>query len=322
MAYHTLTPHRVREHPLRRQRLLGHLSGAGLPPSHERRSSEQQPAHRMRRRSSPKPFKGGQLEASTTWREAMPAPDQAPPARSSRSSHVQTKAEQASPEPRTSRVKAEQAPPAAHSRRSSQPPAKADKASLANRRSKAEQASPERGRRSGQLPVKAEQASAGSRRRDKAGKASPVPRRRSARAQSQELPSESSEHELSPAQREFLRRQLSPGRKEPAHQRVKLEIDEQQRTRAHHDASHTASTSPEGDPHAAQHSKSPQPTKFEAALVEWERRRQLEEEVGKAATLAARRREADPGLRPGEIRSLCCQRVSPRRPRRPREPDP
>ena len=149
-----------------------------------------------------------------------------------------------------------------------------------------------------------------------------MPRRRSARAQPPVLPSESSEHELSPAQRQFLQRQLSPGRKEPAQQRVKSEVDEQQRTRAHHDASNTASTSPEGDPPASQRLKSPQPTKFEASLVEWERRRQLEEEVGKAATLAARRRAADPGLRPGEIRSLCCQRASPRRPRRPRDPDP
>ena len=191
-----------------------------------------------------------------------------------------------------------------------QPASRSGSFSPAIRRSKAEQASPERGRRSSQLSGKAEQAADGLRRRDKADQASSVPRRRSARAPVPKLPAESTERELSPAQKEFLRSQLSPGRKETTHKRVQ------------HDASHSASTSPEGEQHDAPRSKSPQPTKFEAAMVDWERRRRLEEEVGKAAALAAQRREADTGLRDGEIRSSCGQRASPRKPRRPRDSAP
>ena len=52
---------------------------------------------------------------------------------------------------------------------------------------------------------------------------------------------------------------------------------------------------------------------------DWERRRLQLEEVGRAEALAARRRAIDPGLRQGEARSHCLQRVSPRRPRTRRE---
>ena len=301
---------------------LGPPVGRPGPPSAQvGPSPASPPKKRRRKRPSPQPFKGGQHVASTSWRESQDTPDQAPPAHSSRSSHCQAQADQASPEPRSSRAKAEQAPPA-HSRRSSQPRVKADEASpVSRRRRKAEQASPERCRRTSQVQGKADQASAEPRRRDKAVKASSMPRRRSARDPSPGLPSQSSEHELSPG-KELPPTQVQPRTERSKKLRVKTEADEQQRTRAQPDASNTASTSPEGDPPASQRGKSPSPTKFEASLVEWERRRQLEEEVGRAETLAARRRLADPGLRPGEIRSHCCQRASPRRPRRPRDIEP
>ena len=74
--------------------------------------------------------------------------------------------------------------------------------------------------------------------------------------------------------------------------------------------SHSVSASPSQDA---------VPTEFEASLADWHRRRKLEEEVCKAESLAARRRAVDPGLRPGEIRSHCCQRASPRRSKRANE---
>ena len=53
--------------------------------------------------------------------------------------------------------------------------------------------------------------------------------------------------------------------------------------------------------------------------ADWERRRLQLEEVGRAEALAVRRRAVDPGLRQGEARSHCLQRVSPRRPRTRRD---
>ena len=179
--------------------------------------------------------------------------------------------------------------------------------------------------------------------RSKAEQASPVHSRRTsrrsrARSQSQVLQSKSQCKELP-------KEQAPPPRSErPKKSRTKPEADVgRQRTRARHDASNSEPSPQQAarprpptprrrgspQPHeppksrsvSASYSHEGVPTEFEASLAEWHRRRKLEEEVCKAESLAARRRAVDPGLRPGEIRSHCCQRASPRRPKRARDAD-
>ena len=177
--------------------------------------------------------------------------------------------------------------------------------------------------------------------RSKAEQASPVHSRRTsrrsrARSQSQVLQSKSPGKDLP-------KEQAPPPRSErPKKSRTKPEAAVgRQRKCARHDASDSepspqpaarprpptprrrGSPPPHVPPTSHSVSASPShdgvPTEFEASLADWHRRRKLEEEVCKAESLAARRRAVDPGLRPGEIRSHCCQRASPRRPKRARE---